>query len=203
VRNWPTTTPVSANVYTLSGLLFAGFENARYVGDLEVGDSFCLLSTAGGMARLSRPAAQLGVEHWVKVVPFRRVEASVDGTAVTVRGVSQRPLSPVGLHTARAAGSGDITITWLRRTRLETRFGGDLGDACPLGEASEAYRVRLYSDATFTTLVRDLGTVTAASATYTSAQRSADGHSLYSPIYPDVRMVSAAVGEGYPLQVAA
>lgn len=203
VGQFRTATPVSANVYTLSGLLFAGFENARYVGDLEVGDSFCLLSTAGGMARLSRPAAQLGVEHWVKVVPFRRVEASVDGTAVTVQGVSQRPLSPVGLHTARASGSGDITITWLRRTRLETRFGGDLGDACPLGEASEAYRVRLYSDATFTTLVRDLGTVTAASATYTSAQRSADGHSLYSPIYPDVRMVSAAVGEGYPLQVAA
>lgn len=198
-----TATPVSTDVYTLSGILLDRFEDGRYVGDLEVGDSFCLLSTTGGIARLSRPAAQLGVEHFVKVVPIRRTEASVTGTAVTVQGVSQRPLSPVGLHTSRNAGTGDITITWLRRTRLETRFGGDLGDSCPLGEASEAYRVRLYSDATFTTLVRDLGTVTTASATYTSAQRSTDGHSLYSPIYPDVRMVSAAVGEGYPLQVAA
>lgn len=203
VGQFRTATPVVADVYTLSGLLLDRFEDARYVADLEVGDSFCLLSTTGGMARLARPAAQLGVEHFVKVVPFRRVVASVDGTAVTLQGVSQRPLSPVGVHTTRNAGSGDITITWLYRTRMETRFGGDLGDACPLGEASEAYRVRLYSDATFTTLVRDLGTVTTASATYTSAQRSADGHSLYSPIYPDVRMISAAVGEGYPLQVAA
>lgn len=197
-----TATPVSADVYTLSGLLLDRFEDARYVDDIEAGDVFCLLSTAGGIARVPRPAAQLGVEHFVKVVPFRRVEASVSGTAVTVQGVSQRPLSPVGLHTSRDAG-GDITITWLRRTRLETRFGGDLGDSCPLGEASEAYRVRLYSDSTFSTLVRELDPVTSASATYTAAQRSADGHSLYSPIYPDVRMVSAAVGEGYPLQVAA
>jgi hypothetical protein len=196
-------TPASAGVYDLSGILVDRWEDARYVGAVAVGDVFCRLGTTGGIARIARSPSQLGVAHYVKVVAERRVPASIAGVAFTAAGVSMLPLSPVGLHSERDAGSGDITITWLRRTRMETRFGGDLGDSCPLGEASEAYRVRLYSDATFTTLVRDLGTVTTASVTYTSAQRSADGHSLYSPIYPDVRMVSAAVGEGYALQVAA
>jgi hypothetical protein len=65
-------------------------------------------------------------------------------------------------------------------------------------------RWRLYTDATFTTLLRTLPeTGNDASATYTAAQRATDGHTLTDPIYVEVVQVSALVGEGYPLQEAA
>ena len=68
-----------------------------------------------------------------------------------------------------------------------------------LGETTEQYRARLYTSATYATLLRDLGVVSAASVPYTAAQRTADGLALTDTLYVDVRQVSALVGEGYPL----
>lgn len=203
IGQWRTATLVSAGVYTLSGLLLDRWEDARYVSTIVAGDVFCRLSTAGGIAKVPRSLAQLGLGHYVKVRAERRAAASIAGVAFTAAGVSLKPLSPVHLRAARDHSSGDITISATRRTRSECRFGGDLGDACPLGEASEQYRWRLYTDGTYATLLRDLGTTTSASVTYTAAQISADANVITDTLYVDVRQVSASVGEGYALQDAA
>jgi hypothetical protein len=188
-------------VYVLSGFLWGLNGTAQYVDDIAAVDHFCLLNENGGVKHIDRTSAQLGVEHYIKVVPERRSQASIDGEAFTNSGVALKPLVGINPHAERDAGTGDITLTWDRQTRHPTRFGGDLGDSTPLGEESERYQVRLYTDNTFATLVREFDVVTTSSVTYTSAQRTTDSHTpITAALYVDVRQISAVVGEGYALQ---
>lgn len=199
-----TATQLSAGVYTLTGFVNLGAKGTeRYCASIVAGDRFARLGTQG-TARIPRTLAQLGAAVYTKAVTIGRSETGVVGVPITPAGVSLKPLSTVHPRTLRNVTTGDIAITWTRRTRDDTRFGGPLGDACPLGEANERYRVRLYTSGTFATLLRDLGTLTSAAVTYTSAQRTADGHTpITAPLYLDVRQLSDVVGEGYPLQAAA
>ena len=96
-----------------------------------------------------------------------------------------------------SSGAGDITFTWSRRTRLAENFNSSLH---PLGEASEAYEVEVYSDGTFTTLKRTITGLTTASATYTAVQQTADFGSVQSSVNVRVYQISATVGRGYALQ---
>jgi hypothetical protein len=188
-------------VYVLSGFLWGLNGTGQYVDDLTAGDHFCVLNESGGVKHIDRTSAQLGVEHYIKVVPERRSQASIEGETFTNSGVALKPLVGINPHAERDSGTGDITITWDRQTRYPTRFGGDLGDSCPLGEESERYQARLYTDNTFATLVRTFDVVTTSSVTYTSAQRTTDSHTpITADLYVDVRQISAVVGEGYALQ---
>ncbi|MDV7402428.1 hypothetical protein RZS08_63995, partial [Arthrospira platensis SPKY1] len=80
------------------------------------------------------------------------------------------PLAPVHVTGSRN-GSGDLTVTWQRRTRI----GGDWRDgtgSVPLGEASEAYEVDLL-DGPGGPLIRTLGS-SGPSAVYSAAEQTAD-----------------------------
>lgn len=81
-------------------------------------------------------------------------------------GVGLRPYAPCHLA---AAGSGDISVRWVRRTRID----GDswAGLDVPLGEASESYLVRVLTGAG---IVRE-ETVGGPGWTYPAAARAADG----------------------------
>lgn len=195
---------VSAGVYTLTGFVNMGAKDTqRYCADIAVDDDFALLDFAG-TALIPRSVSGLGVPIYVKAVTNNTAAASVSPLAFTPDGVNMKPLAPVQLRVARDASSGDIELSATRQTRFDTRFGGPLGDACPLGEVIDQRQWRLYTDGTFTTVLRDLGiTGNDESVTYTAAQRGADGLALYDPLYVDVRMLSAVVGEGNPLQEAA
>jgi hypothetical protein len=114
-----------------------------------------------------------------------------------------KPRSPVQLRAVRNASSGDVTFTFNRRTRLQTRFGGPLGDSNPVGEDTESYRVRIYTSNTYTTVARDIGTITAPTFSYTGAQQTTDFGSNQNTVYVGITQVSAVVGEGYPLKAAA
>lgn len=201
VGQFITATLDSPGVYTLSGLLLGLKGTNANVEDIAVADDFLLLTNE--IRRRPRSASQIGVEFYVKAVARGRAVTSVSGEAFTNNAEGLTPLSPVQLRAERDASNGNVTFTWNRRTRADTRFGGNFGDSCPLDEESERYRVRVYSNGTFTTLVRDLGVVTSASVAYSGADQTADFGSPQSTIYLDVRQISAAVGEGHPLQDAA
>jgi hypothetical protein len=103
-----------------------------------------------------------------------------------------RPLAPVHARASRD-GSGDVTITWLRQTRI----GGDAWEPVevPLGETSEAYAVAIYDGAT---LKRTLS-VAAPSALYTAAQQTADFGGPPSTISISINQVSPTEGSGFTL----
>ena len=202
VGQFRTATVVEEGVYTLSGLLFDRWESARFVGDVEAGDVFCLLRSTGGLARISRTVAQLGAQYFVKAVAIPRVVASVDGVAFTAAGVSLKPEAPMQLRKTLDASTGDATYTFNRCTRMETRFGGDLGDSVPLGEATEAYRITFYADNTYAAVKRTFN-VTTAAFSYSAADRTTDYGSSTATAYVGIAQISATVGAGFELRTTA
>jgi len=99
-------------------------------------------------------------------------------------------LAPVHLSAVRDAGTGDITIAWMRQTRI----GGDAWEPVevPLGETGEAYQLDILDDGD---PVRSF-TVSAPSAVYTAADQTADFGSLPSALHLRASQVSPTEGPG-------
>jgi hypothetical protein len=102
-------------------------------------------------------------------------------------GVGLRPLSPVHLR-ARRMGGGDLELRWIRRTRID----GDSwsGVDVPLGEAGEAYLVRVVQGAA----VRREVTVGQTAWTYPAGMQAADAVAV--PFEIHVAQLSDSFGPG-------
>jgi hypothetical protein len=89
-------------------------------------------------------------------------------------------------------GGGDLTITWVRRTRYSGEWR-DLVDV-PLNEANEAYEVDVLDGAG--QVVRTLSS-TSPSITYTAADQTTDFGAPPSGLAVAVYQISAAIGRGF------
>ena len=101
-------------------------------------------------------------------------------------GNGLRPLSPV--HLRHRVLAGEDRFDWVRRTRID----GDswVSEEVPLGEAAEAYRIRVRQGGQ---VVREV-TVAAPGWTYAAGQRLADG--VLGPWRVEVAQVSERFGAG-------
>jgi hypothetical protein len=99
--------------------------------------------------------------------------------------------APVQIQGSRN-GAGDLTITWVRRTRFSGEWR-DLVDV-PLNEASEAYAVDVLNGAG--QVVRTLDS-TSPSVIYTAADQATDFGTPQGAIDVAVYQLSAAVGRGF------
>lgn len=194
-------TLVSAGVYTLTGLLRGRRGTEPHIGTHEVGERVVVLRLQG-LRNVEHQIFELGLARTYKAVTFGRSLASAVAETLTNMGQRLKPFSPVDLRVSRDT-SNNATLTWRRRTRRSTRFvGSSNGSVVPLGEASEAYSIDIYSDDTYTTVVR---TITAASPTadYSAADQATDGLTPGAEIHARVYQLSARVGRGTPLESAA
>ncbi len=163
--------------WRLEGLLRgqAGTSDVAAAGH-AAGARFVLLDAAVPLLDLSE--AESGLDLTVRSGPAGAVydpDIFVDDALGSCRrGLACMP--PVHLVARRDAASGDVTFAWIR----QTRSGGDGWDQVevPLGEASEAYAVSIFDGET---LKRSIS-VTAPSATYASAEQTADFGDLPSDI---------------------
>lgn len=190
-------TLVSPGVYRLTGLLRGRKGTEWATASHEVGDTFVLLNGLG-VRRATLINSELGhVLYWKGVTQGRPVNTA-EARQLACWGVSQRPWSPVDLRAASDGNTGDALLSWTRRTRAESRFGGVYGSYFPLAEVREEYQVRIYSDASFTTLVRFYLSSSPA-LTYPAAQQVADlgGVVLPADLSWGVCQVSERVGLGY------
>lgn len=178
--------------YTVSGL-WRGDKGTEWATGLHVsGDSFVLLDDPDG-AFIGMPTELIGVPRYYRGITTGEDIESDTTLALTYAGVNLECLSPV--HASGVRASGDLTITWKRRTRI----GGAWRDGvdATLGEATEAYEIDVMSGST----VKRTITATSQTATYTSAQQTTDFGSAQSSITVRIYQMSAAVGRGYKLEV--
>jgi hypothetical protein len=183
---------VSTGVYTLTGLLRGQRGTGWAIAGHAASERVVLLKTTG-LRRLSEEASAIGVPTYYKGVTIGRRLSTATAQAFADTGIGLKPFSPVDLRVARST-AGDVTLSWKRRTRLSTS-----ASSVPLGESSESYSIDIYSDSSFTTVLRTL-TSTTQSVVYTQAQQATDFGSLPSSISCKVYQVSDEVGRGYPLQ---
>jgi len=150
------------------------------------GSLFVALDGAPGQVELALAAR--GLARHYRIGPARRSldDASYVETVLAFRGVGLRPFAPA--HLRAMPIMGELAVTWIRRTRID----GDSweGIEVPLGEASEAYLLRVVDAAG---LRREV-TLGAPSFTYTAALRASDGTAT--PFTIEVAQLSDRFGPG-------
>ena len=185
---------LTPGVYVLSGLL-RGRRGTEWANVGHVAGEQAVLLTTVTLRRAVDQTADLGVPYQWKAVTFGKSRATAAVVNATDTGVSLKPFSPVALRVAKSAG-GDLSLSWLRRTRLATSFTGPAGSVVPLGEVSERYEVDVVN--TGTGMQVRTASATSPAFIYSAAAQATDGVSSATNIQFRVYQMSEVVGRGYP-----
>ena len=165
----------------------AGTE-AEAAGGWPVGSLFVLLDKA--LVQISLPLTARGLDRHYRIGPGARPydDASYLHRVEAFEGIGMRPYSPCHLRCTRGAG-GDLGFGWVRRTRVNGDSWASI--EVPLGEAREAYHVRVIGAGE--TVLRE-ETVEAPSWSYSAATQTADG--AVAPFSVEVAQLSDQYGPG-------
>jgi len=185
----------SGKTYILRDLLRGRFGSEWAMGTHQVGDAIILLDT-DDLAMIAMSASTIGLSRLYRGITYGRDLSTDSNRSFAYQAVNLKPLSPILLNGHRDA-SGNWSLSWVRRARglVEWR---DYVDT-PLNEATEQYQIEIFSSGSYTTVKRTL-TVSAAAASYTTAEQTADFGSNQTTLYLRIYQLSATVGRGYALQ---
>jgi len=180
--------------YRLSKLLRGqcGTEAAMRAGALG-GAEFVLLNRAVRGLPISRDA--VGRRMRLRVGPARDDHAAPSFREIdlTAAGDGLKPFAPVHLRARREVASGDVVLSWIRRTR----FGGDSWELAevPLNEEREAYRLDVLSG---DVLIRRVE-LTSPGFRYLAAEQAADLGGA-APFVVRISQLSVVAGPGAALE---
>jgi hypothetical protein len=181
----------SPRTYTLTKLLRGQLGTEDNMEDaLPAGARIILIEST--LQQLAFGINDIGREYYFKWGPADRDigDDLYQTVQRTFTGRGLRPYSPVHIDGVDD-GSGDITISWVRRTRINGD-SWDYIDDVPINEAYEHYEVDVLNSSD--NVVRTLAVTDATSVVYSAAQRSADG--ISAPFDIIVYQLSDQVGRG-------
>jgi hypothetical protein len=179
----------SPGVWELSGLL-RGRKGTEYATATHgPNERLAMLSTS------TTKRVDFGPADWNKQRAYRAVTLFGDPTAAPVEqftntGEGKRCYAPTHPRGSRN-GSNDLTLTWVRRTRLNQPGLGN--GSVPLGEAVESYQVDIIVSAV---VVRTIASATP-SIDYTAAEQTADGITPGDPVSGNIYQISDVRGRGH------
>lgn len=181
----------SAGIYRLSGLLRGRLGTEPAMTSHLVGERFVLLDDA--VKPLVVPAGNYGQTWNIRAVTSG--DALTDGTisSLTIGAECLKPYSPVQPLAIKNAVSGDITISWIRRARID----GGLRDYVdvPLMEQFEQYEINVMNGSA---IARSWVT-NAPTVTYTAANQTADFGAAQTSLNLVITQRSALIGPGKAL----
>ncbi len=195
VLRFQNATLVAAGVYRLTGL-HRGLGNTEAFMSHLAGEHFMLLSSPG-VQFISSSIADIGMQRQYRATTFGARPLGLTPKPFSLSALNLKPFAPVDLRANRS--SGDTVFTWIRQTRLSTRFTGPIPVGAPLGENAEAYRVTVYGASFTEAEIKRSVVVSSPSWTYTAAMQVADFGSVQSAVRVRVAQISSAVGDGRPL----
>lgn len=182
---------VSQNRWRLSKLLRAqlGTEDAMETG-FDIGAPVVLMNGAVETLDISRSEADRSFQLRVGLNGRALTDEFTTKIEVSPQRRGLEPLSPVHLNARRDDTSDDITLSWIRRTRID----GDIWEALdvPLAEASEEYAVSIIDSGQ---VLRSWNTPTPG-ATYSRQQQLSDFGALPEALTFNVAQISASGGQG-------
>ena len=156
------------------------------------GERFLLLETES-LARVILPLTDLAVQRDYRAVTSGLTLEESRNVTFIWSGNSAKPYSVTMIRGDRD-GSDNLTITWLRRSRIGVSWQS--GVTPSLAEATEAYEV----DVVFGGEVVRTIAVSAATAAYTAAQQGDDGITPGDAVDIIIYQLSATVGRGFPAE---
>jgi hypothetical protein len=189
-------TIVSTGRWKLARLLRgqSGTEDA-IVPSAPIGSRIVFLNSA--LMPLPVTEAELGMPWNWRIGPVDRAAGDAINLALsfTPQGRGLRPWSPVRIKGVWL-GSGDINLSWLRRTRS---LAGDSWNApeVPLGETTESWDIEILNGGG--AMVRSVSGIGAATWTYTAAMQTADFGALVTSLRLRV-FQNGQLGRGAPAE---
>lgn len=188
-------TLVTGKTYLLQDLLRGRFGTEWAMGLHAAGDSVILLDSAD-LEAIPMDSAQIGAALLYRGITTGR-DFSTDGNrSFTYFGINLKPLAPILLNGSRDPGTGDWTLLWTRRSRVDTEWR-DYVDV-PIGESSEQYQIDIYDSGSYAAVKRTIA-ATSPTAAYSAADQTVDFGSGQSTLYIKLYQLSATIGRGYPL----
>ncbi len=192
IMQFQTATLNADGSYTLSNLA-RGRRGTEWACGLHTTGEIALFIPTG-LKRNIVPLSQIGLAQYFRVATIGQTPSASGVQDVTLQGNDLKPLSPCSIAGARD-GSNNLTLTWLRRTRL----GGEQDwldgvTNVPLGEDSEAYSVDVVVSGV---VVRTFNGLTSATVVYSAAEQTTDGITPGNPVTVNVYQISAQVGRGF------
>jgi hypothetical protein len=189
IIQYGTATQISATIWELSNLLRGRRGTDTQTASHSAGERFVILDQ-NRLRRIRPGSGDIGVTRWYKAVTFGQQISTAAAIPFVNTAKGLWPYAPDHVVGERD-GSNNLTITWIRRTRV---FGEwrDYVDV-PLGETSESYELDIYDSGS---VVRTI-TATSATASYTAAEQTTDGLTPGDPIVLKLYQLSAIVGRGF------
>jgi hypothetical protein len=139
---------------------------------------------------------ELGEVRYYRAVGRGGQLSDAPTVSITPVGRDLMPYAPVHLASNGNSWGTNITLSWVRQTRL----GGEWVDSFAgtvVAEDHEAYELEIL-DSPGGTVLRTATGITAASFVYTTAMQSADFGSPQTELTFRVYQISAQVGRGFP-----
>ena len=188
-------TLIAAKTYTLTGLL-RGRRGTEYAQSMHViGDLFVLLDPTA--VRLQVVAnSEVGILRLLRAVTFGKYIDDAASSSFTFGQVAAKPYAPVLLGGGRDA-AGNITINWVRRSRLSADWTS-YADV-PISETTESYDIEIWNS-TYTVLKRTFAANATPTVAYSSANQVTDFGSNQATIYVRVYQNSSVIGRGFKLE---
>lgn len=180
--------------YTLSKLLRGQLGTEYYMGDPTPLGSTLVILDRDRLSEIVMSRESIGVERSFRYGPsgFEVTDDDVNtNVTYTPKSTAFRTYAPVHLKNTYET-SGDITLTWVRRNRLNSDSWEQV--EIPLDEETESYEVDIYNGAS---VVRTL-TSSTPTVTYTSADQTTDFGSPQTSLTWRVYQMSASYGRGTP-----
>ncbi|MDB2414177.1 glycoside hydrolase TIM-barrel-like domain-containing protein [Rickettsiales bacterium] len=179
---------IGESTYKLTQFLRGRQGTEWAIGSHAAGDRFVLITPALYTTAIANNL--IGRELFYKAVSVGNSLGNTDEAAFTYTGRNLKPFAPVHVKGVRD-GSGNLTISWIRRSRVDGEWRDGVG--IPLGEESESYEVDIFDGST---VVRTIE-VTSATASYSAADQTTDFGSVQSSVDVKIYQLSAVVGRGY------
>lgn len=189
VVQFATATLLEDSKYRLSNFLRGRLGTEHETDGHEAGERFLLLNN-----RLGKEAATantIGLPRLFKPVTVGATLGATDAITFVYQGKAWKPYRVAHIEAERDGG-GNLTISWIRRTRCN----GGLRDNVdvPLNESTERYEIDIMDG---DEVVRTL-TVTTSTASYSAADQTTDFGAPQSSLTLVIYQISELVGRGYP-----
>lgn len=188
-----TATLIDTLTYELTDLLRGRLGTEANVGTHGPDEVLVMASQTTGRRDDFGPG-DWGVSRKYKPVSILNDQATAAEQDFTNDGQGKTPYSPVHI-TGDRDGSDNLTIEWVRRTRL--RVPGLGSGPVPLGEQTEAYEIDILDGSSPPVVLRTL-TSTTPTVEYSAADQTTDGLTPGDPVDIIVFQISDIKGRGNP-----
>ena len=192
IIQFQTATLTAPGFYTLSNLLRGRRGTESAAGTHAVGENFVMLQS-GAIDFIPDQLSDRGVTYDFRALTTGQTLSDASDYLFTYGMQTICPFSPATITGTRSAGiTGDLTLVWKRRARLNAEWV-DYIDV-PLDEPEELYEVDIMNGAA---TMRAFTGLTSPTVTYTAAEQAADwGGSIPSSFTINIYQVSARYGNG-------